>query len=33
MTSPTLASALFHSGLLFGLALAARDGFTASRRA
>jgi hypothetical protein len=33
MTSPTLASALFHSGLLFGLALAARDGFTRSRRA
>jgi hypothetical protein len=32
MTSPILASALFHSGLLFALALAARDGFTASQR-
>ena len=30
-SSLTLASAFFHSGLLFGLALAARDGFTKSR--
>lgn len=30
-SSLTLASAFFHSGLLFGLVLAARDGFTKSR--
>lgn len=30
-SSLTLASAFFHSGLLFGLALAARDGFSRSR--
>jgi hypothetical protein len=30
-SSLTLASAFFHSGLLFGLVLAARDGFTTSR--
>ncbi len=30
-SSLTLASAFFHSGLLFALALAARDGFTKSR--
>jgi hypothetical protein len=31
MGSLILASALFHSGLLFGLALAARDGFAARK--
>jgi len=31
-SSLTLASAFFHSGLLFGLVLAARDGFTKSRK-
>lgn len=30
-SSLSLASAFFHSGLLFGLALAARDGFSKSR--
>lgn len=30
-SSLTLASAFFHSGLLFGLVLAARDGYTKSR--
>jgi hypothetical protein len=31
-SSLTLASAFFHSGLLFGLVLAARDSFTKSRK-